>query len=61
MLQDGTAQVNFDNGTTLSIMPKPDENAAPYERAVAIEWTRDYNNGTEEIKYFNGTHVRTNE
>ena len=57
VLSDGTIEVRFENGTTFFRRPPPKRDASPYDRAVAEEWSRDFNNGTREVKYFNGTHL----
>jgi hypothetical protein len=54
-------EVSFDNGTVVSKRPPPRKDASPYEKAIAEELTIDFNNGTKEVKFFNGTQIRINE
>jgi len=58
VLEDGTIKIEFSNDTVVYKMPPPKMEDTPYSRAIAEDTYKDFMNGTVEIKYVNGTHIR---
>jgi hypothetical protein len=58
VLEDGTIKIEFSNSTVVYKMPPPKKEDTPYSRAIAEDTYKDFMNGTVEIKYVNGTHIR---
>ena len=58
VLEDGTIKIEFSNDTVVYKIPPPKKEDTPYSRAIAEDTYKDFMNGTVEIKYVNGTHIR---
>jgi len=59
LLTDGSKKIAFSNGTTIYDRPPTPKNATAFEKATAEQWRREDPNGTTEIRFFNGTHIKS--